>query len=81
MLSFCSIPKRGESRDQPDGPASDGMSRPDLLKESVTTMFWLLSQPGGVARLRNAYRATGILFHAQDDYFLRRRNRGNAGCR
>jgi two-component system cell cycle sensor histidine kinase/response regulator CckA len=52
-----------------------GMSRPDLLKESVASMF-RSSQQGGITRLRRAYRVTGLFFHSQDGFFLRQRNQG-----
>ena len=52
-----------------------GMSRHDLLAESVGTMFRSATK-GGVAQLRRACRLTGAFFHSQEGYFLRQRNQG-----
>jgi PAS domain S-box-containing protein len=51
-----------------------GTSRPELLEESVGTLFRSES-PGGIARLRRAYQTTGV-FHSQDGFYLRQRKEG-----
>jgi two-component system, cell cycle sensor histidine kinase and response regulator CckA len=51
-----------------------GLSRPALLKESVNTLF-RSEVHGDVARLRRAYRNTGV-FHSQDGFFLRQQPSG-----
>src|SRR5438067_343404 len=51
-----------------------GFARQQMLRYQITYLFRSEVQ-GGLLRLRNAFRKTG-LFHAQDGFFLRHRDDG-----